>query len=109
VAGGGVDDTARAPIAVRASFATLSRQWQAVAERLESQWSTAGDLAGGTQRPNSGTTAAPPEGRARGARGYWLSPPGLVTMSATGVALAIRLYLLTRLRYLTGITACSRH
>jgi hypothetical protein len=30
--------------------------------------------------------------------------PGLVMLAATGVALAIRLYLLTRLRYLTGIT-----
>jgi hypothetical protein len=48
--------------------------------------------------------AGPPEARGRGARAYWLSPPGLVTLAATGVALAIRLYLLTRLRYLTGIT-----
>ena len=39
-----------------------------------------------------------------GPRAYWLSPPGLVMLAATGVALAIRLYLLTRLRYLTGIT-----
>src|SRR5580693_7091816 len=39
--------SARTLVAVRAIFATLSRQWQAVAERLESQWSTAGDLAGG--------------------------------------------------------------
>ena len=60
----------------------------------------------GTQRSNSnpGITTAPPEDRAQGARAYWLSPPGLVTLAATVVALAIRLYLLTRLRYLTGIT-----
>lgn len=45
-----------------------------------------------------------PEARGRGARAYWLSPPGLVMLAATGVALAIRIYLLTRVRYLTGIT-----
>ena len=33
-----------------------------------------------------------------------MDAPGLVMLAATGVALAIRLYLLTRLRYLTGIT-----
>ena len=48
--------------------------------------------------------AGPPEARRRGARAYWLSPPGLMMLAATVVALAIRLYLLTRLRYLTGIT-----
>ncbi|MDX6419823.1 MAG: hypothetical protein QOG28_4443 [Trebonia sp.] len=37
-------------------------------------------------------------------RAYWLSPPGLVMLAATGAALAIRLYLLARLRYLTGLT-----
>src|SRR6185437_8742495 len=37
-------------------------------------------------------------------RGYWLSPTGLVMLAATGLALAIRLYLLTRHGYLTGIT-----
>ena len=59
----------------------------------------------GTQRPNPGTTAAPPaEDRGQDARAYWLSAPGLVTLAATGVALAVRLYLLTRARYLTGIT-----
>ena len=37
-------------------------------------------------------------------RAYWLSPPGLVMLAATGLALAVRLYLLTRPGYLTGIT-----
>lgn len=45
-----------------------------------------------------------PRGRRATLRGYWLSPPGLVMLAATGLALAIRLYLLSRLRYLTGIT-----
>jgi hypothetical protein len=58
----------------------------------------------GTQRPTPGITTAPPEDRAQGARAYCLSPPGLVMLAATVIALAIRLYLLTRLRYLTGIT-----
>jgi len=58
----------------------------------------------GIQRPNTASTTAPPEARGHGTRAYWLSPPGLVTLAATVIALAIRLYLLTRLRYLTGIT-----
>jgi hypothetical protein len=41
---------------------------------------------------------------AREPRRYWLSPPGLVMLAATVIAVAIRLYLLTRLRYLSGIT-----
>ncbi|MGH3211032.1 MAG: hypothetical protein ACRDNO_25070, partial [Trebonia sp.] len=61
-----------------------------------------------TRQPSHGATssplASPPGERGRGARAYWLSPPGLVMLAATGVALALRLYLLTRLRYLTGIT-----
>jgi hypothetical protein len=48
--------------------------------------------------------AGPPEDRGEALRAYWLSPLGLVMLAATGLALAIRLYLLTRLRYLTGIT-----
>ena len=55
-----------------------------------------------TRRP--GRLAGPPRDCSQGPRAYWLSPPGLVMLAATGVALAIRLYLLTRLRYLTGIT-----
>ncbi|MGH3298352.1 MAG: hypothetical protein ACRDP7_41830, partial [Trebonia sp.] len=61
-----------------------------------------------TRQPSHGATssplASPPGERGRGARAYWLSPPGLVMLAATVVALALRLYLLTRLRYLTGIT-----
>ncbi|MGH3246204.1 MAG: hypothetical protein ACRDOI_08340, partial [Trebonia sp.] len=53
-----------------------------------------------------GATAAPSAGASddRGPRAYWLSPPGLVTLTVTVLALAIRLYLLSRLRYLTGLT-----
>ena len=43
--------------------------------------------------------------RRRAAPGaYWRSPPGLVMLAATGLALAVRLYLLGRPGYLTGIT-----
>jgi hypothetical protein len=52
----------------------------------------------------AGLSAGPPEDRGEALRTYWLSPPGLVILAATGLALAVRLYLLTRLRYLTGIT-----
>ena len=55
-----------------------------------------------TRRPD--LLAGPLRDGAQGPRAYWRSPPGLVMLAATGVALAIRLYLLTRLRYLTGIT-----
>ena len=51
-----------------------------------------------------GPLAGPLRDGSQGPRAYWLSPRGLVMLAATGVALAIRLYLLTRLRYLTGIT-----
>jgi alpha-1,2-mannosyltransferase len=37
-------------------------------------------------------------------RGYWLSPSGVVIVITTAVALAIRLFTLTRPGYLTGIT-----
>jgi Glycosyltransferase family 87 len=49
---------------------------------------------------------APGEQASRGEalRAYWLAPQGLVMLAVTGLALAIRLYLLSRLRYLTGIT-----
>jgi alpha-1,2-mannosyltransferase len=42
-----------------------------------------------------------PHGEPRGLR---LSPATLIVVAATGLALAIRLYLLSRTRYLTGIT-----
>jgi alpha-1,2-mannosyltransferase len=35
---------------------------------------------------------------------YWLSPAGIVMLAATALALAIRLYTLTRPGYLTGVT-----
>ena len=37
-------------------------------------------------------------------RAYWRSPQGIVILAATGLALAIRLYVLSRPRYLTGVT-----
>ena len=55
-----------------------------------------------TRRPDAGPAAAAGDVIRR--PGHWLSPPGLVVLAATAVALAIRLYLLTRVRYLTGIT-----
>ena len=51
-----------------------------------------------------GVTARPQGDRGESLRAFWLSPQGLVTLAVTGFAVAIRLYLLTRLRYLTGIT-----
>jgi hypothetical protein len=59
---------------------------------------------GGPPGRVSGMTADPPEDRGESLRAFWLSPQGLVTLAVTGFALAIRLYLLTRLRYLTGVT-----
>jgi alpha-1,2-mannosyltransferase len=37
-------------------------------------------------------------------RAYWLSPPGIVMLAATVLALVIRLYTLSRPGYLTGVT-----
>jgi alpha-1,2-mannosyltransferase len=37
-------------------------------------------------------------------RAYWLSPPGIVILAASGLALALRLYELSRPGYLTGVT-----
>ena len=37
-------------------------------------------------------------------RSYWLSPPGIVMMAATGLALVIRVYTLTRPGYIAGTT-----
>ena len=37
-------------------------------------------------------------------RAYWLSPTGLVILAATGLALALRLFLLSRPLFLTGVT-----
>ena len=37
-------------------------------------------------------------------RAYWLSPQGIVMLAASGVALALRLYVLSRPGYLTGVT-----
>ena len=56
-------------------------------------------VAGATAGPSR-----PTEDRGNGLHAYWLSPPGLIMLAATGLAVAVRLYVLTRLRYLTGIT-----
>jgi hypothetical protein len=37
-------------------------------------------------------------------RAYWLSPAGVVMLAVTGLALALRLYVLSRPGYLTGVT-----
>jgi alpha-1,2-mannosyltransferase len=37
-------------------------------------------------------------------RAYWLSPPGMVMLAATGLALALRLFMLSRSGFLTGVT-----
>jgi alpha-1,2-mannosyltransferase len=37
-------------------------------------------------------------------RAYWLSPQGIVILAASGLALALRLYVLSRPGYLTGVT-----
>jgi len=58
-----------------------------------------------------GITSRPAAVAATGGRGstarlraYWLSPAGIVMLAATGLALAIRVYTLTRPGYLTGVT-----
>jgi hypothetical protein len=67
-----------------------------------------GDLNGGEpgRRPAPVThgTTGPSADRLEALRAYWLSPPGVVMLAATGLALAVRLYLLSRAGYLTGIT-----
>ena len=50
---------------------------------------------------HSGTPGQDP---GRGLRAYWRSPTGIVILAATGLALALRLYVLSRPRYLTGVT-----
>ena len=47
--------------------------------------------------------ARSPLGAAR-LRAYWLTAPGLVMLVATALAVALRLFTLTRPGYLTGIT-----
>jgi hypothetical protein len=47
-----------------------------------------------------GGISAPPEAL----RAYWLAPQGLIMLAAAGLALAVRLYLLSRPGYLSGIT-----
>ncbi len=42
--------------------------------------------------------------RAAALRSYWLAPQGRIMLAATALALALRLYLLSRPGYLTGIT-----
>ena len=40
---------------------------------------------------------------------YWLSPPGLVMLGATVLALLLRLFLLSRHGYLTGLPGATHH
>jgi alpha-1,2-mannosyltransferase len=62
----------------------------------------------------AGSAAASPGPAARGRRpavlqpdalrAYWLSPAGLVILAATGLALGLRLFILSRPLFLTGVT-----
>jgi alpha-1,2-mannosyltransferase len=58
---------------------------------------------GGSSGPGTSPrrTGAP---RSDALRAYWLSPPGIVILAAAGLALALRLYVLSRPGYLTGVT-----
>jgi alpha-1,2-mannosyltransferase len=58
--------------------------------------------AGGGRPATAPGTAGPPA--VARLRAYWLAPPGLAMLAATLLALAIRLYTLTRPGYLTGVT-----
>jgi hypothetical protein len=56
--------------------------------------------------PGSGTTPGwrPRMLRPDALRAYWLSPAGLVILAATALALALRLFMLSRPLFLTGVT-----
>ena len=64
--------------------------------------------------PAAGDSPRPEPGMARGhwprmfrpdvLRAYWLSPVGLVILAATGLSLALRLFMLSRPHFLTGVT-----
>jgi hypothetical protein len=58
--------------------------------------------AGGGRPATAPGTAGPPA--VARLRAYWLAPPGLAMLAATLLALAVRLYTLTRPGYLTGVT-----
>ena len=60
-----------------------------------------GEAGGGRPATAPGTAGPPAVARLRA---YWLAPPGLAMLAATLLALAIRLYTLTRPGYLTGVT-----
>ena len=59
------------------------------------------EAGGGRPATAPGTAGSPAVARLRA---YWLAPPGLAMLAATLLALAIRLYTLTRPGYLTGVT-----
>jgi hypothetical protein len=65
----------------------------------------------GTPRAPVGPGTATGPGRRRpgligpdALRAYWLSPAGLVILAATGLSLALRLFMLSRPLFLTGVT-----
>ena len=58
---------------------------------------------GGSAGPG-GYSRLPGALRPEALRAYWRSPQGIVILAATGLALALRLYVLSRPRYLTGVT-----
>jgi hypothetical protein len=67
------------------------------------------DSSGGPSNDSSGGPSNDSTGGRRGSRGealraYWVAPQGLIMLAVAGLALAVRLYLLSRPGYLTGIT-----
>jgi alpha-1,2-mannosyltransferase len=63
-----------------------------------------GDVVSAPRLPERRTAAQQARGLGTRLRAYWLTAPGKVTALATLLALAIRLFTLTRPGYLTGVT-----
>jgi len=80
----------------------LSLRWAARPVLAGARWpGSAGAAASAVSAPSA---AGARSGWVRRLRAYWLAPPGLAVLAATLVALALRLYTLTRPGYLTGVT-----
>jgi alpha-1,2-mannosyltransferase len=61
-------------------------------------------VAGDSPQPETARDWWPRMLRPDALRAYWLSPTGLVMLAATGLALALRLFMLSRPLFLTGVT-----
>jgi alpha-1,2-mannosyltransferase len=59
---------------------------------------------GGSSRRLGNSSRRPGGLRPDALRAYWRSPQGIVILAATALALALRLYMLSRHGYLTGVT-----